>query len=31
MKLALTHPDRYAAAASMSGGLDLRILADSPT
>ena len=30
VKLALTHPDRYAAAASLSGALDLRYLAGRP-
>jgi putative tributyrin esterase len=30
LKLALTHPDRYAAAASLSGGLDLRTVLLKP-
>jgi putative tributyrin esterase len=30
LKLALTHPERYAAAASLSGGLDLRKLLPMP-
>ncbi len=30
LKLALTHPDRYAAAASLSGALDLRYLVGRP-
>ena len=30
LKLALTHPDRYAAAASLSGALDISILATAP-
>lgn len=30
LKLALTHPDRYAAAASLSGGLDVRTLLQAP-
>jgi putative tributyrin esterase len=29
-KLALTHPDRYAAAASLSGALDVAELAGRP-
>ena len=30
LKLALTHPERYAAAAAMSGAVDIRALAASP-